>query len=146
MADNHKAKAEAMLGRAGYARGGATKGKHTTVNVVVASPPGGSSGPAMPPHPMLPPAGAMPPHPPMAPPGAPPMGAPPPGGPPPGMMPPGPRARGGATPYSSGKPKPEKKTAVDALRAAGYKTGGKVDDGGLSGEGRLEKIKAYGKK
>jgi len=144
MADGHKAKAEAMLHRSGYARGGATKSKHTTVNVVVASPPAG--GGALPPHPpiMPPPAGAMPPHPPMPAP-APPMAGPP-GAPPPGMMPPGPRARGGSTPYVSGKPPVAKKTAVDALRSAGYKTGGKIDAGAGSAEGRLEKIKAYGKK
>lgn len=149
MADNHKAKAEALMTRSGYARGGATKhhGK-TTVNVVVASPPAGG---AMPPRPMMPPPGGapggppmMPPHPPMAPPPGAPMGGPGPqaGGPPMPM-----RAKGGAvSAYSTGHKATMPKSPVDAMKAAGYKTGGKIDDGAGSGEGRLEKIKAYGGK
>jgi hypothetical protein len=63
-------------GRAGFARGGKTKGK-TVVNVVVAPQGGGGGGPGGSP---MPP--AMPPPMPMPPPQRPPM-------PPPGMMPPG---------------------------------------------------------
>lgn len=149
---DHTAKGEALMKRAGYggtkapsdtsrptvgpgdfpnamerARGGSTPKsakKGTTVNVVIAGGQGGQPGGAPPPRPMPP---MMPPHPPMAgpPPGA---GGPPgmpPGGPPPGMPP--------------GGPPP-------GMRPPGMKKGGAIKDGALSAEGRLEKIKAYGKK
>lgn len=121
------AKAGALLGRMGYARGGAAaapksrghhpKGKkHTTVNILNMPSPGGAGAGLKPP---MPPMGPPPGAPPMAgpPPGLarPPMAGPPPGplpgaggmppgGPPPGLaggMPPGvlpPRARGGSVP------------------------------------------------
>ncbi len=118
------AKAGALLGRMGYARGGAaaTKGAakkahkkgHTSVNILNMPSPGGAAAPPKPPMPLPPMAGpppgmAGPPpgmaRPPMAgpPPGPlPGVGGMPPGGPPPGLaggMPPGlmpPRARGGS--------------------------------------------------
>ena len=112
-----------------YARGGKTKGKHhhTNVNIVVAPhggpPPASGAAPAaLGGPPGLPPGGGLPPRPPMAgPPGMPPGGMPPPGMKPPGMM-----KRGGRA----------------------YAKGGKVPmkAGALSGEGRLEKKKAYGLK
>lgn len=108
-----------------FARGGKAKGKHhkgTHINIAVVAPHGKGAAPdpaaTMPP--AMPPPGGMPP------PGAGPM-APPPGmggppGGPPGMPP---MKRGGVA----------------------YAKGGKVPmkAGGYSGEGRLEKIKAYGK-
>ena len=108
-----------------FARGGKTKGKHGNhVNIAVIN---GKGQPDAPPAMAGPPGGLPmpPPRPPMAgPPGLPPGG--PPGMPPPGMKPPGVMKRGGRA----------------------YMKGGKVHmtAGSLSGEGRLQKKKAYGLK
>lgn len=142
-----------------FARGGRTKGKKgTTVNIVVSPshPPMPTAAPAMPmPHPAVaPPAGGMP--------GA---GGPPPGLPPgalrPGMMPPGippgmpPRAlggrafkRGGKVAENTAPQYPQKvKTAHKQDLKAKFKRGGAAyDAGSLTGDGRLEKVKNYGKK
>jgi hypothetical protein len=124
--------AKMRLDRPGRKKGGRTKGGgHTKVNVIIApqggGAPGAGAGPAMMP----------PPHPPVVlPPG------PPPGGPP--VMPPRPPM---GPPVGAGAPMgmPHK-----AGGRVGRKDGGKVesiiDDGAGSGEGRLEKIRAYGKK
>ena len=110
-----------------YARGGRTK-SHTHVNVVVA-PQGGKE-------PVPVPVGGgmgapMPPRPPVAPPvaGGMPGGAP--GGPPMPM-----RAKGGRVHPKPSYPKPKYTKANK-----GYP----LDSGSLTGEGRLEKIEAYGK-
>lgn len=96
------------------ARGGRPKGSHVHVNVIVPQGKSGMAPGAMPPAAAAP---MMPPRPPMAPPA--PQGAPSPMGGQPPMRPPG------------------------------MKKGGKVkpmheEHGSLSGEGRLDKIKAYG--
>lgn len=103
--------------RKGYAKGGAVKGKgKTTVNVIIA----GDRGQQQPP-PQMP---MMPPPPPA---GPPPMAPPPPHPMPPQMPPPG----------APGMP-------------MGRKSGGRVsypiEDGAGGGRGRLEKVRAYGKK
>jgi hypothetical protein len=147
-----KAPKKLRLDRQPFAHGGAVKQKKgaTTVNVIIA-PQGGGAGaappPPMPPGP--PPAMMKPPGPMPAPGGGPEMpgaGAPPP------MM----RASGGVVPdvkrpdvvddVKSGKikfPVPDGRPG-----SVGRATGGRVpmDAGAGSGEGRLEKIAAYGKK
>lgn len=118
----------------GRARGGKSgsrghgKKGHTNVNVIVA-----------PPHPPGPPGGMMPPpgmapHPPMPPPGA---GGPPGAGLPPGLPPGGP----GLPPGAAGPGGPP---GAPMMKPPGMKVGGLVKAGSGSGEGRKDKIKAYG--
>lgn len=133
----HEKTEHEVPGKAGkYARGGRTKsrkGKHgTQVNIAVVAPHGRHpadagalpGGPSLPPP--RPPLAGGPGAPPGLPPGGPPMGGPPglpPGGPPgmmpPGMKPPGMMQRGGRV---------------------------KMKGGAETGQGRLDKIKAYGKR
>jgi hypothetical protein len=116
-----------------YARGGRAKG-HTHVNVVVA--PQGGKEPV--PVPVGGGMGAPPMAPPPRPPMAPPMGGPPgAGGPPGGGMPM--RAKGGRVPSH---PKPSYPKPKYTKTNKGYP----LDSGSLTGEGRLEKIDAYGSK
>ena len=117
-----------------FARGGAAKGgkKGTHINIMVAPHGGHAVGGApggMPPHP---------PGPPMPPPG-------PPGMPPPGAMPPPGMGAGPPPPPGMGGPPPGMPMRNSGGRV--YKRGGKVSmkAGSISGEGRLEKVKAYGK-
>jgi hypothetical protein len=147
-----------------FARGGGTKkgGKahHTHINIMVAPKGGGDAGapppglgaggpppPGMGAPPMVP-KGPMPP-PPGGPMGGGPPGMPPPGaGGPPGMKPPGMMKRGGKV-YSgiSSKANIEhwaKRTGENTKYAKGGMVPMKA--GACNGEGRLEKIKAYGGK
>lgn len=103
-------------GRTPRKSGGRTKGK-MNVNIIIGAPGGAQGGPP-PEMPMPPPQMAGPIRPPMP---MPPQGMPP-GGPPVGAPPPMPMAR-----KSGGRAYP-------------------IDDGAGGGEGRLQKIKAYGKK
>lgn len=122
--DNIKAEGKSPRRNLGkFARGGRTK-KGTTVNVMVSPAPAAApaAAPAMPmPHPPMPMAGP-PPGGPGLPPGA---GMPPPGGPP-GGLPPGMMHKAGGRAFKAG--------------------GRTFDAGAVSGPGRLEKIKVYGKK
>lgn len=124
-------------GRSGKKSSGHKKGGNN-VNVIVAghggAPGAGGGPPMMPPPAMM--GGPKPPMP-MPPPGPP--GGPPGAGGPPMMPPPKPPMAG--PPIGAGVP---------GMRKSGgraYARGGHViDDGARSGEGRLEKIEAYGKK
>lgn len=145
-----------------YARGGRTKHKGTNVNVIVGHP-GAGAPPPMAGAPALP-------MPPPRPPVGPPMAGGPPGGMPPGMMPPGGGLPPGMIP-PGGPPMPLRKAGGRAFKRGGKvhpdeaedramikhmvkgaalkrKHGGRtnMDAGAANGEGRLEKIKNYGKK
>ena len=109
--------------RKGYASGGAVKGKKgTTVNVIIA-PQGGAGG--TPPGAMPPPSGPMQPPPGMI--------------PPPGAMPPKP-PMAGAPGLPPGAGAPPMMARKDGGRTPDYP----IKDGAGSGEGRLEKERAYG--
>lgn len=158
------AKPRNNLGKLGFARGGRAKKHGTNVNVIVApsgGPGAGAGAAAVPPALPLPRPPMAPPGPPMAPGGGPP-GA---GGPP--MMPPGmgPRKNGGRTFASGGRAHPDaaldraeikrmvkpaalqRKDGGTVLAPLQRKDGGRTYHAGAdSGPGRLEKVKAYGKK
>jgi hypothetical protein len=134
--------------------GGLKKGKkghnNTHINILV-SPKGGDAA-VPPPGAMAGPPGAggpppMPPKMPMGPPPGGPMGAPPPGMKPPGGIP-GMMARGGKTMSGISSKENLAKWADRAKSNTKYEKGGKVPmkGGAESGEGRLDKIRAYGRK
>lgn len=119
-----------------YARGGRTKGKgkgHTQVNIAVVAPHGR--------HPAD--AGALPGGPPMPPPRPPLAGGP---GLPPGLPPGGPPGGGppGLPPGLAGGPPPGMPPRPPGMMKRGGRV--KMKGGAETGEGRLDKIKAYGKR
>lgn len=134
----HGKKAHARMDK--RARGGRVKKPAAVVNVMIGKPSGDTSS-------VMPmPAGPMPPAgPPMSPPGAM-AGLPGPGGPP--IIP---RAHGGRVPHLGEAQKRTELMRKQMSNKEGYRKGGRVKSfphmtaGAVTGEGRLEKIKAYGK-
>ena len=133
-----RAEGGSLMGDGGGKKAASTKGKATTVNILIGGPKAVDDGMGMMPPPgmMMPPPGAMPPPPPPAgamPPPPPAQMAPPPPPPPQGGMPPGglpmPRKDGGAVPYK----KPGRKDDYPAM-----------DFGSGGGFGRKQKVDSYG--